>query len=77
MDEKIVSEEIIETVEDIVSNGSGKALKVAGKIGLALIVGGLTYRFVVRPIIRKVKARKNQTQNAVDNHEFDEDEQES
>lgn len=38
-----MNNEVIETTEEIVKTSSGKALKVAGGIGLAVIAGVVAY----------------------------------
>jgi len=58
--EIMTNNEVIETAEEIVNAGSGKAMKVAGVIGLATLGGIFTYKFVVKPITTKLKARKNE-----------------
>ena len=52
---EIMNNEVIETTEEIVKTSSGKALKVAGGIGLAVIAG------VVKPMVDKRKAEKEET----------------
>ncbi len=56
-DEMIVNEEVVEMTEDIIDN-SGKGLKTAGGIGLAVLGGIITYRYIVRPIVDKIKSKK-------------------
>ena len=38
--------------------GSGKGLKIAAGIGLAALVAGLGYKFIVKPVRAKIKAKK-------------------
>jgi flagellar biosynthesis/type III secretory pathway M-ring protein FliF/YscJ len=58
MEEEIMNnEEVFETVEDIETN-SNKAFVVAVGIGLALLVGTITYKKIVKPLIAKHKAKK-------------------
>lgn len=66
--ETIVNEEVIEMTEDIIDN-SGKGLKMAGGIGLAVLGGVITYRCIVRPIVNKIKSTKELKKMA---EEFDE-----
>lgn len=54
MNEEIMTNEAIEVVEGGVK--SGKTLKTLGMVGAALLVGGLAYKFVAKPIIDKKKA---------------------
>ena len=50
-----------ETTEEIVKTSSGKALKVAGGIGLAVIAGVVAYKYIVKPMVDKRKAEKEET----------------
>ena len=57
------NEEVFETTEDIVTENSNKAFVVAAGIGLALLVGTIAYRKVVKPFIAKRKAMKESDAN--------------
>jgi flagellar biosynthesis/type III secretory pathway M-ring protein FliF/YscJ len=58
-----VAEEVIETVaEEITVPETGKGLKVAVVAGVALLVGGIVYKKVVKPLIAKRKAKKAQVE---------------
>lgn len=50
---EIMNNEVIETTEEIVKTSSGKALKVAGGIGLAVIAGVVAYKYIVKPMVEK------------------------
>lgn len=55
------NEEVMETAtEEIVKASSGKGFKVAAGIGLAVLAGDVIYRYVGKPMIAKIKARKEQ-----------------
>ena len=56
--EKMVSEEVLETAEEMVTTSSGKGLKVAAGIGLVVLAGVLAYKYVAKPVIAKIKAKK-------------------
>lgn len=58
--EIMTNEEVIETTEEIVKTGTGKWLKVAAGVGLAVLVGGLAYKYVAKPLVAKIKAKKEQ-----------------
>lgn len=58
--EIMTNEEVIETTEEIVKAGTGKWFKVAAGVGLAVLVGGLAYKYVAKPIVAKIKAKKEQ-----------------
>lgn len=54
------NEEIMETTtEEIAKAGSGKGLAIAAGIGLVALAGAVAYKFG-RPMIAKIKARKEQ-----------------
>lgn len=53
-------ENTIETTEEIVKSSSGKGVKIVAGIGIAVLVGGLAYKFVVKPTVAKMKARKEE-----------------
>jgi hypothetical protein len=79
------NEEVIETAtEEIVKAASNGGMKKATTIGLAMIAGALTYKFVVVPAAAKFKNwrenRKtvvNQQQDDTIDGEFGEDDEET
>lgn len=55
------NEEVMEaTAEEIVKTSSGKGIKVAAGIGLAVLAGVAIYKYVGKPMIAKIKAKKEQ-----------------
>jgi hypothetical protein len=74
MENKIVEQEIVEATEEIAlasSNKAGKALKVTVGIGVAAFVGRILYKRVIKPIVAKVKAKKEQAKTtSEDDGEF-------
>ena len=57
MNETYEPDDII--VDDAVESGSsGNGWKIAAGVGIAALVGGLAYKFVVKPIAKKIKAKK-------------------
>lgn len=64
--EIMTSEEVIEAAEEITSTGAGKALKVAAGIGLAVLVGGIAYRYIVKPVMARVKGKKAQSEMVIE-----------
>ena len=59
-DDIMVNEEVIEVAEEVVNVGNGKGFKVAAGVGLAGLGGFAIYRFVVKPLLAKRKAKKEQ-----------------
>ena len=45
-------------VEEVAEKTTGTALKVAAGVGIGLVAGAALYKFVVTPLIAKIKARK-------------------
>lgn len=55
------NEEVMETTtEEIVKASSGEGFKVAAGVGLAVLAGVVIYKYVGKPMIAKIKARKEQ-----------------
>ena len=79
------NEEVIEpATEEIVKATSNGGMKKATTIGLAMIAGALTYKFVVVPVAAKFKNwrenRKtvlNKQQDDIFDEEFEEDDEET
>ena len=73
--------EAIETVEDtVVDLEPGKTLKIMASVGLIALVGFAAYKFVVKPIIAKRRAKKLakiQTETSEVDDDFEEDDSES
>lgn len=56
--EIMVNNEVVENTEEIATEQSGKGLLIAAGVGLAVIVGGIVYKKVIKPAIAKAKAKK-------------------
>lgn len=53
------NEDVIETtVEEVNKTGIGKGLKIAAGAGLTIFAGVLAYKYVAKPLIAKLKAKK-------------------
>lgn len=63
--EIMTNEEVMEVTEDIVKTGTGKGFKVAAGVGAVMLIGGLAYKFVIKPAIAKFKT-KNEQENYVE-----------
>jgi len=77
-DEIMVNEEIMETTSEIATSEAGKG-KIAAGIGLAVLGSVIAYKYVVKPIVAKIKAKKAQQEidgEIIDSedYEFEEDE---
>ena len=58
---EIMVNEVIETTEGIATASSGKGIKTAaGIVSLAVLGGVAAYRFIVKPMVAKIKAKKEQ-----------------
>lgn len=51
---------VVDATEEVVTENSGKLAKVCVGVGLAALVGGVIYKFVVKPIVNKIKAKKEE-----------------
>lgn len=58
--EIMLNDEVMDVTEDIVTESSGSCLKTVAGIGVAVVVGGLIYKYVAKPIYNKVKEKKEQ-----------------
>lgn len=58
--EIMVNEEVIETTEGIATAGSGKGFKKAAGVGLIVLGGFVAYKFVIKPVVAKIKTKKEQ-----------------
>ena len=59
MDQKeMINEEVVEIAEEIASAGTGRGLKMFGLGAATIVVGGVAYKFGVKPLINKIKAKK-------------------
>ena len=59
MNEILTNENVVETAEEVVETANScKGMKIAAGVGGAVILGAIAYKFIVKPIIAKVKAEK-------------------
>ena len=59
--EIMVNEEVIETTEGIAKASSGNGIKMAAGIIALAVLGGIgAYRYIVKPMVAKIKAKKEQ-----------------
>ena len=62
MDEILTNENVVETAEEVIETvDSCKAVKVVAGVGGAVILGVIAYKFIVKPIVAKIKAKKDDT----------------
>lgn len=59
MENEIMTNGVTESVEEIVEATPAKNVNVVASIGMIVIVGGLTYKFAVKPIYAKLKAKRD------------------
>ena len=69
--EIMVNEDVIEVTEEIANAGFGKSFKVAAGVGLAVIVSFVAYKYVVKPMVAKIKTKKEQQRMDADFDEFE------
>lgn len=59
-DEIMVNEDVIEVTEEIATADFGKGFKVAAGVGLTALGGFVAYKYVFKPVVAKIKAKKEQ-----------------
>jgi len=69
--EIMVNEKVIETTEGIATAGSGKVFKVVAGVGLTVLGGFVAYKYVIKPVIAKIKAKKEQQRISAGIDDFD------
>lgn len=69
--EIMVNEKVIETTEGIATAGSGKVFKVVAGVGLTVLGGFVAYKYVIKPVIAKIKAKKEQQMINAEVYDFD------
>lgn len=60
LNEMTVTEEVIETAEEVAKAADKNGWKTAGTIGLCILGCLAAYRFIARPVISKVKTKIRQ-----------------
>lgn len=72
--EIMTNDEVIETTEEIMKTGTSKGFKIAAGVGLAVLAGGVAYKYIVKPIAAKIKSKKEQQMiDEVDDNQFEDD----
>jgi hypothetical protein len=56
--EIMVNGEVIEVTEEIATASSRKGLKVAVGVGLVVLGGVAAYKYVIKPMVAKIRAKK-------------------
>ena len=57
---EIINDEVIEATTDLATTGLSKGFKVSLGVGLTVLAGGVTYKYVIKPVIKKIKAKRAQ-----------------
>lgn len=71
--EIMTNDEVILVTEEIATASSSKGFKVAAGIGLAVLAGGIAYKYIAKPLVAKIKDKKNQQAAGIDVTEDTED----
>lgn len=61
---EIINDEVIETTTDLATTGLSKGFKVGLGVGLTVLAGGVTYKYVIKPVVEKIKAKRAQKAEA-------------
>lgn len=68
---EIMNEDVIETTKEIVKTSSGNGFGKVATVGLAMIAGGLAYKFVVAPAAARFKEWRKTRQAIPVNYDDD------
>lgn len=71
--EIINNEEVMNATEEIVTANSDKVLMAVAGVGLAVLVTGLAYKYIAKPMIAKHRAKKEQQAMTVKYEDIDVD----
>ena len=69
--EIMANEEVIETTEGIATASSGKVFNVAAGVGLTVLGGLAAYKYVIKPVMAKIKDKKEQQRINAEVDDFD------
>ncbi|MFA7097649.1 MAG: hypothetical protein WC383_14370 [Gammaproteobacteria bacterium] len=72
--EIMVNGEVIEVTEEIATASSGKGFKVAAGVGLTVLGSVVAYKYIIKPMVAKIKAKKEQQRMDAEFDEFEDDE---
>ena len=65
------NEIMVNEAEGIATAGSGNGIKKAVGTGLTLLVGFVAYKYVIKPVVAKIKAKKEQQRINAEVYDFD------
>jgi len=69
--EIMVNGEVIEVTEEIATASSGRGIKVAVGVGLVVLGGVAAYKYIIKPMVAKIKAKKEQQKMDAEFDEFE------
>jgi len=55
-----VTDEVIDVATEAASAGLSKGFKFGLGVGLIILTGGAAYKYVIKPITKKIKAKREQ-----------------
>lgn len=61
------NEEVTETVETVAKKGIGNGVEIAAGVVVLVVIGGVVYRYVVKPTVEKIKAKRIARRQAEEN----------
>lgn len=64
--EIMTAEEVMEVTEEVATAGFGRTFKVTAGIGLAVLVGGIAYKYIVKPMVAKAMTKQEQPEMVVE-----------
>ena len=72
LNEVMVNEDVfVEATEEFANAGTGNSVKAFVAGGIAVIVGGVIYKKVIKPLVAKVKAKKAEKRKAKEDEDFE------
>ena len=69
--EIMANEDVIDTTEEIATASSGKVFKVTAGAGLTVLGGFVAYKYLIKPVVAKIKAKKEQQKINAEVDDFD------
>ena len=61
---EIINDEVIEATTDLATTGLSKGFKINLGVGLTVLAGVVTYKCVIKPVVKKIKAKRAQKAEA-------------
>ncbi len=70
---EIMNNDVIEATEEVIETGSKKGLKIVAGIGMGVVVAGLLYKYVAKPVVAKIKTKIKQKKTDFEDFDYMDD----